>query len=96
MATHIVSLGWQASTDSVQGYNVYSAANAPGTEKANPPLNGSTLITGTTFDATVPSPGVYEFVVTAVEGGAESVISNEVTATVPPFPPTNLVVSAIN
>ena len=95
MATHTVSLSWTASLDAVQGYNVYVAANAPGTEKANPALNGTTLITGTTYVATVPSPGAYEFVVTAVEDGAESVISNEVTALVLPFPPTALVVTAI-
>jgi hypothetical protein len=95
MATHTVTLNWVASTDNVSGYNVYEAVNAPGTE-APPALNGSVLITGTTYVATVPSPGVYEFVVTSVENGAESVHSNEVSATVLPFPPTSLVVSAIN
>jgi hypothetical protein len=96
MSTHTVALSWAASTDAVQGYNVYDAANKPGTEKSNPPLNGATLIVGTSYVATVPSPGVYEFVVTAFENGAESVISNEVTATVLPFPPSALVVGAIN
>jgi hypothetical protein len=92
---HTVTLTWTASLDTVQGYNVYMAVDAPGTEKA-PALNGATLITGTTYVATVPAPGVYEFVVTSVENGAESVHSNEASATVLPFPPTNLVVSAIN
>ena len=94
MAQHTVSLSWTASLDSVQGYNVYMAVNAPGTE-APPALNGSTLITGTSYDAVVPSPGVYQFVVTSVENGAESVHSNEVAATVLPFSPTNLVITAI-
>ena len=93
--THTVSLSWTASTDAVQGYNVYEAVNAPGTEAA-PALNGSTLITGTTYVATVPGPGVYEFVVTSVENGAESIHSNEVSATVLPFPPTSVAVTAIN
>lgn len=92
---HSVSLSWTASVDTVQGYNVYMAVNAPGTEQA-PALNGSTLITGTTFVAQVPGPGAYEFVVTSVENGAESIHSNEASAIVLPFPPTNLVVTAIN
>jgi hypothetical protein len=93
--THTVTLNWVASTDAVQGYNVYEAVNAPGTE-APPAINGGTLITGTSYVATVPGPGVYEFVVTSVDNGAESVHSNEVSATVLPFPPTNVTVSAIN
>lgn len=94
MATHTVELSWTASTDAVQGYNVYDAVNAPGTEAA-PSLNGNSLITGTSYTATVPGPGVYEFVVTSVENGAESVHSNEVSATVLPFPPTNVVLGTI-
>ena len=95
MATHKVTLSWTASTDAVDGYNVYMAVNAPGTEAA-PAVNGSTLITGTTYTATVPSPGVYEFVVTSVENGAESNHSPEVSATVLPFPPSAILVTAIN
>ena len=95
MATHTVTLSWTASTDAVQGYNVYMATNDPGGEKA-PALNGATLITADTYVATVPGPGVYEFVVTSVENGAESIHSNEASATVLPFPPTNLLVSSIN
>lgn len=92
---HTVTISWTASTDAVQGYNVYEAVNAPGTEKA-PALNGSTLIVGTTFVAPVPGPGVYEFVVTSVENGAESIHSNEAAATVLPFPPTAVNITAIN
>jgi hypothetical protein len=93
--SHTVSLSWTASVDAVSGYNVYMAVNAPGTEKA-PALNGSTLITGTTFVAPVPGPGIYEFVVTSVENGAESIHSNEASATVLPFPPSSLVISTVN
>jgi len=94
MSTHVVNLSWTASTDAVNGYNVYESVNAPGTE-APPALNGTTLVTGTTYAATVPSPGIYNFIVKAVENGAESVASNEVSATVLPFPPTALVVTSI-
>lgn len=94
MVEHTVNLSWTASTDAVQGYNVYMAVNAPGTE-SGAPLNGSTLITGTTYAATVPAPGVYEFIVKSVENGAESGASNEVSAIVPPFPPTSLTVTSI-
>jgi len=96
MATHTIVINWTASTDAVQGYNIYQAENAPGTEKANPPINGAVLVTTNTYTATVPSPGVYEFVVTSLENGAESVVSNEVSAIVLPFPPTDVLVGAIN
>lgn len=92
--SHTVTLTWTASTDTVSGYNVYEAVNAPGTEKG-PALNGATLITGLTFTANVPGPGIYDFVVTSVANGAESIHSNEAVATVLPFPPTNVVVSAV-
>lgn len=91
MALHTVPISWTASTDAVNGYNVYRGAT--GAEVA-PPLNGASLITGTSYSDQV-SPGVYSYVVTSVENGAESVHSNEVTATVAPFPPTNVVLGTI-
>lgn len=91
---HTVTINWTASTDAVDGYNVYMSKNSPGTEA--PPALNPTLIIGTTYTATVPSPGVYDFVVTSVENGAESAHSNETAATVLPFPPTNLLVSAVS
>lgn len=94
MATHTVNLSWSPSTDSAAQYNVYMSVNAPGTETA-PALNGSTPITGTTYAATVPSPGIYDFIVKAVENGAESVASNEVQAVVVPFPASSLVITSI-
>lgn len=94
MAQHTVNLSWTASLDAVQGYNVYEAVDNPGGEAA-PALNGANLIAGTTYAAIVPGPGIYEFVITSVENGAESVHSNEVSATVTPFPPTALMVSSI-
>jgi len=91
MALHTVPISWTASTDSVNGYNVYRGALGA---EAPPPINGTALITGTSYSDQV-SPGVYSYVVTSVENGAESVHSNEVTATVPPFPPTNVVLGTI-
>jgi len=92
--SHTIALSWTASTDAVQGYNVYEGT-AAGNESSTP-VNGTTLITGTTYTVTVAGPGVYSFVVKSVENGADSVNSNEVIATVPPFPPTGLTVGAIN
>jgi hypothetical protein len=94
MAAHTITIGWTASTDAVQGYNVYEGT-AAGNESATP-LNGTTLITGTTYVVTVAGPGVYSFVVRSVENGAVSVNSNEAIATVPPFPPTNVAITAIS
>lgn len=91
---HTVKLSWTASIDAVDGYNVYRATNAPGTE-TSPAINSS-LVTGTTYTDTVPGPGAYDYVVTSMENGAESIHSNEVAALVLPFPPTNLVVNEIN
>jgi hypothetical protein len=94
MATHTVQINWTASADAVSGYNVYEGT-APGNESATA-VNGATLITGNTYTATVPAPGVYSFVVTSVENGAESVHSNEIIATVKPFPPTAVILGTIN
>jgi hypothetical protein len=91
MGLHTVPISWTASTDAVNGYNVY---RGPAGAEVAPALNGTTLITGTSYSDQV-SPGVYSYVVTSVENGAESVHSNEVTATVPPFPPTNVTLGTI-
>ena len=91
---HQVSLSWVASTDAVAGYNVYRGTNPPGNEGATP-IN-SALVTGTTFvDTNVTAGEKLDYVVTAVSAsGVESVHSNEVTATVPLQPPSNLVAVA--
>ena len=94
MATHTVQINWTKSTDAVDGYNVYEGT-APGNESSTP-LNGTTLVVANTYTVTVPSPGVYSFVITSVENGAESVKSNEVVATVRPFPPSAVVLGTIS
>lgn len=91
---HQVQLSWTASTDTVAGYNVYRGTNPPGGEGATP-INAS-LVTGLTFtDTNVTAGEKVDYVVTAVSAqGIESIHSNEVIATVPIQPPTNLVALA--
>ena len=78
---HSVTLGWNAGTSSVTGYNVYRASVSGGPyTKVN-----STVETLTTYvDSTVQSAKTYFYVATAVDStGAESTFSAEVSATIP-------------
>lgn len=94
--SHTATINWTASPDAVQGYNVYRATTSG--QEAPPALNGTTLITGTSYiDTTVQVGQVYFYVVTAVANGFESIHSNEATSTVIlPLPPTDVVVSAVD
>lgn len=88
---HSVTLSWIASIDAVDGYNIYRGVNPPGNESTTP-LNGTTLVTGTSYtDLTVVVGGNYDYIVTSVKSGIESIHSNESTARILPAPPTNLV-----
>ncbi len=93
MAQHQAVLNWIASTDNPASYNVYRGTNPPGNEGATP-IN-TTPIIGTTYtDLAVTGGEKVDYVVTAVSSaGVESVHSNEVSATVPLFPPTGLSLS---
>lgn len=93
--SHSVTLSWTASVDPVAGYNVYRGTNPPGNEGATP-IN-SALVTDVTYvDTNVTAGEKLDYVVTAVSAsGVESVHSNEVTATVPLAPPTNLTAVAL-
>ncbi len=84
---HTVTLNWVASTDAVDGYNVYRSTTS-GTETTK--LN-TALVTGTSFIDSAPLAGHDFYVVKSSLGGVESVVSNEVSVIVPPAPPTNLV-----
>lgn len=87
MAAHTVTLTWAASTDTVDGYNVYRGT-APGAETTK--LN-TALVTGTSFTDPSPLGGHDYYDVKASLGGVEAVASNEVSVVVPPAPATNLV-----
>jgi fibronectin type 3 domain-containing protein len=91
---HSVALSWIASLDTVAGYNVYRGTNPPGGEGATH-INAA-LITGLTYTDTAVFAGEnVDYVVTAVSSvGVESVHSNEVSATIPIFPPTGLLAVA--
>lgn len=88
--SHTVSLSWTASTDTVDGYNVYRGVSA-GAETTK--LNTTALVIGTSFVDPSPLGGHDYYVAKSVIGGVESVASNEVSVLVPPAPPTNLVAS---
>ncbi len=92
---HFVTLSWTASTDTVQGYNVYRSTTQGAESTSTTPIN-TALITGTTYtDNTVQVGLVYYYEVRSVAGAVQSVVSNEVVSSaVVPFPPTNLVISA--
>lgn len=87
---HKVDLSWNASADSVDGYNVYRGT-VPGAEGTTP-INPA-LVTGLVYTDNNVGVGVkYSYVVTAVKNGFESLHSNEFTSSVIlPSPPTNLV-----
>jgi hypothetical protein len=84
---HSVSLSWTASTDSVNGYDVYRGTG-PGAE-GTVPIN-VTLITGTTYIDTAPVIGQNYYVVKASENSVLSVASNEILASIAPAAPTGL------
>lgn len=93
MATpHQVLLTWNASTDTVDGYNVYKGIE-PSTEGATP-VNAALITTLQYVDLAVVVGQKYDYYVTAVRNGFESVHSNEViTAVILPAAPTNVVAS---
>jgi hypothetical protein len=78
--TPMVTLGWSASTSSVQGYNVYRGT-APGAySKSNASLDANTSYT----DTTVSPGGTYYYAATAVNSsGEESTYSSPVEVTIP-------------
>lgn len=95
MSTHFITLSWTASTDTVQGYNIYRSTTEGEESTSITPIN-SALVTGTTYTDNAVAVGlVYYYEIRAVAGAVQSVVSNEVvSAAVVPFPPTNLVISA--
>ena len=88
---HSVSLSWTASTDAVDGYNVYRGTG-PGAEGTTA-LN-SALVTGTTYVDSTATVGEDYYTVKSSKSGVLSVASNEVSAQLLPAPPTALTVTA--
>jgi hypothetical protein len=86
-----VSLTWTASTSSdVVSYNVYRSTTS-GAYTSTPLASVGASTTPGFTDSTVSSGTTYFYVVTAVIASkVESVFSNEVSATTPPAPPTNV------
>jgi len=77
-----VSLSWAANTETdLAGYNIYRSTT-PGVPLTSP-INGGTLVSGTTYTDTGRANGqIYYYVITAVDtGGNQSGASNEVNAT---------------
>lgn len=88
--SHSVTLNWVASTDAVDGYNLYKGTAAgQETIKVN-----SAVVVGTSFTDASETVGNLFYVARSVANGVESVNSNEVSVSVPPAPPTNLVAVA--
>ena len=87
---HTVTLSWTASTDAVDGYNIYRGV-ATGQETT---LVNTALVTGTSFTDTTAVVGSDFYVAKAVKGGVESIASNEVSVVLLPAAPTNLVAVA--
>jgi HYDIN/CFA65/VesB-like, Ig-like domain len=78
---HSVSLGWNASSSAVVGYNVYRGMQSGGPYAV---LNGSPDASTSYTDSSVQPGQTYYYVVTAVDNaGAESVFSNQAQAVIP-------------
>jgi fibronectin type 3 domain-containing protein len=80
-ATHSVGLSWDASSSSVQGYNVYRGTVSSGPySKLTASLDAGTNYT----DTSVQSSTTYYYVTTAVgTDGVESSYSNQVKVAIP-------------
>jgi fibronectin type 3 domain-containing protein len=78
---HSVTLSWVASTSTVVGYNIYRGTVSGGPYAL---LNSTPTSSLTYTDMAVTAGQTYYYVVTAVDSnGMESIVSNEVSATIP-------------
>lgn len=93
--SHQVNLSWTASTDAVDGYDIFrsSVSGGPYTK-----LNTAVVAATTYVDAgPFPNLGPFFYVVESQKGSTLSVNSNETPAVfLPPLPPTNLLVSSVS
>lgn len=92
VSTSGINLSWTAPAGTVTGYNAYRGTTAGG-ESATP-INGATLITGTTYANSGLAGGTrYYYVVRAVNGGGPSSASAEA-STMTFGAPTNIALSS--
>lgn len=84
---HSVSISWTASTDAVDGYNVYKGS-AAGAETVK--VNAALITTDSFVDANA-SLGTSFYAVKSSLGGVESLLSNSIEAVILPAAPTNVV-----
>jgi len=78
---HSATLAWTASTSSVSGYNVYRSGVSGGPYTK---LNSSLVTTTSYTDSAILAGTTYYYVVTSVNStNVESVLSNEVSTTIP-------------
>jgi hypothetical protein len=89
---HAVDLTWNASVDTILGYNMYrSSTSGSGYIKIN-----LAIITGLTFtDSGVKGGETWFYVARSATSSAESINSNEAKAVIPLQPPSALSVSAV-
>jgi hypothetical protein len=91
--TNLVSLSWIAATGSPNSYNVKRATNSSGPYTTV----GTTTVPTVTYNDSVLGGQTYYYVVTAVNGGGESGISSQVSASptlAAPATPTGLAATA--
>lgn len=75
---HQLTINWTASTDPVDGYNVYRSTISGGESSETSPLN-LTLIIGTSYiDTTIENFNTYYYEVRASYKGILSVVSSQV------------------
>ena len=94
LATSQVNLSWTAPSGALggaaTGYNVYRGTS-PGGENYSSPLNGGTLVSGTSYsDASVSAGTTYYYTVEAVNALGSSAASSEANALTFPAAPTGL------
>jgi fibronectin type 3 domain-containing protein len=87
-AQHSVALTWIQSTDTVTGNKVYRGTTTGG--PYNTTVTICTTPCTTYTDTQVTAGGKYFYVVTALNGTAESAYSNEVSAVIPQAAPSGL------
>jgi len=89
--SHEITVQWDASLGPVSGYNIFRGTTSG--NESNIPINGSTLVAGTSFVDNTVFPGtVYYYRIEAVLNGVSSANSVEVKSLPVPFAPSPAVI----